>query len=234
MSSVAHASRLVELLGLTVQPVAVMFSATPPAGVARVASAAPSGCSYWKHAADGQVFHTLAEDHFGCAVGAYTHGAELGDAQKKELEGLVTTMVGLEYVTMAEVSGSPTRKEKLAVVSYAPLATAPFAPDLVLVRATARAAMLFAEAAHAEGLQDPGAAGLRPACTMIPRVLDSGRATNSLGCIGNRVYTGLPDGEVWASAPGGSIDAIVTRLETVARANIELEKFHRARLGAST
>ena len=37
---------------------------------------------------------------------------------------------------------------------------------------------------------------------MLPQVLSSGLSSTSSGCIGNRVYTGLPDDEMWHTLPG--------------------------------
>ena len=230
ISHADHARALEDLLGLRVAPIAITFSASPPGGVARVSGPAPAGCAYWTRAAAGEVFHTLGEDHLGCAVGAYTHGVELDVAKGKELEGMLGTMAGLHYIAMDEVPRIPARKEKLGVVTYAPLARAPVAPDLVLVRAKVRQAMLLAEAAEAAGVSDPAPAGIRPACAVVPRVLAGGRAASSLGCIGNRVYTGLGDDEMWYALPGAHVAAIILRLAVVVNANRELEAFHRARL----
>ena len=229
-SHAVHARALEDLLGLRVAPIAITFSDSPPGGVARVSGPAPAGCAYWTRAAAGEVFHTLGEDHLGCAVGAYTHGVELDAAKGKELEGMLGTMASLHYLSMDEVPRIPARKEKLDVVTYAPLARAPVAPDLVLVRGKVRQAMLLAEAAEAAGVSDPAPAGMRPACAVVPRVLAGGRAASSLGCIGNRVYTGLGDDEMWYALPGAHVDAIATRLAVVVNANRELEAFHRARL----
>ena len=52
----------------------------------------------------------------------------------------------------------------------------------------------------------------------------------SLGCTGNRVYTGLAEGEGYVAIPAAALQAVSSRLESLARANAELEKFHRARL----
>ena len=226
----AAAQALTQKLALEAAPVAMRFAASPPPGLSRITPAAPAGCTYWKLAAEGQSFYTLPEDHFGCAVGAYTHGAELGPAQQKDLEGLVGTMVGLEYLSMDEVPRIPTRKEKLEVVAYAPLASATFDPHLVFVRARPRAAMLLAVATHAAGVRAPAPGGLPPGGRMVPEVLASEKGTHSLGCIGNRVYTALPDDEIWAAIPGLALERVIERLEAVARANRELEAFHRARL----
>src|SRR5512145_2596332 len=144
--------RMTELLELTSPPVAVTFSAAAPAGVPRVAKAGPAGCAYWKQAAEGAVFYTEAADHYNCPVGSYTHGVTLPPERAKELEDVVGTMVGLQYLRMEEVGALPRRAEPFRVAVYAPLAEAPLPPDVVLVRGRARQIMLVAEAARAAGL----------------------------------------------------------------------------------
>lgn len=224
--------QLVDLLDLRTAPVALAFTNEPPAGVPRIAKPEPAGCAYWRRAAAGELFHTVAEDHFGCAVGAYTHGAELGPAQAAELNGLLETMVGLSYLTMAEVASIPARREKLRALTYAPLGRSPLDPDVVLVRGSPRAGMLLAEACHAAGVRNDRAPVVRPACGVVPQVMETQRSTESFGCIGNRVYTGLGDGEVWYALPGSKLDAVLEKLKTLVDANRQLEHFHRARLPA--
>jgi len=221
--------RMTELLGLRAAPVAVTFTSAAPAGVPRVAKTGPAGCAYWKQAAEGAVFYTEAADHFNCPVGSYTHGVGLPPERAKELEGVVGTMVGLRYIRTEEVGALPRRTETFKVAVYAPLAEAPVPPDVVLVRGRARQIMLVAEAARAAGLAGDAAAMGRPACAMIPAVLDRPGAVTSLGCIGNRVYTGLGDDELYFTIPGGRIGDVVERLETVLHANRELEQYHQAR-----
>jgi uncharacterized protein (DUF169 family) len=228
-----QAATLVSHLSLKAPPVAVLFCSEPPAGVTRIDSAALAGCAYWKIAAEGQVFYTKASDHLGCAVGAYTHGAELGPTQQAELEQVLAMMTGVKYLAMEEIPGIPVRPGKLAYVTYAPLANAPAAPDLVLIRCGARASMLLAEAEHAAGARGATASVMRPACAMLPQVLSSGRASTSLGCIGNRTYTGLPDDEMWHTLPGAHLDAIVGQLSTIVEANRAVGAFHQARVAAA-
>ena len=103
------ATNLTNLLGLRTQPVAVKFHDAPPAGTPRIDKPALSGCTYWKFAADGRTFYTEASDHFGCPIGSYTHGIDLPPDKAKELEGLVGTMVQLQYIRMEEVPGIPRR-----------------------------------------------------------------------------------------------------------------------------
>src|SRR3954451_22813509 len=125
---------LEDLLRLSSKPVAITFLPAAPAGVAHVAASEPAGCGYWRRAAAGEVFYTDADDHKRCPVGAHTHNVALAPAEAKELEGLVKTMVDLEYLSMDEVPSIPTRKEPFGVAVYAPVDRAPVAPDVVLVR----------------------------------------------------------------------------------------------------
>jgi uncharacterized protein (DUF169 family) len=221
--------RMTELLQLEMAPVAVTFAATAPAGIPRVSRSGPAGCAYWKQAGEGAIFHTEAADHFNCPVGSFTHGIALPAERAKELEGVVDTMVGLHYIRMEEVGALPRRKDAFGVAVYAPLALTPTPPDVVLVRGRARQIMLVAEAAWAAGLAGDAAAMGRPACAMIPAALAGPGGVTSLGCIGNRVYTGLGDDELYFTIPGARVGDVVERLEAVLNANRELEKYHQAR-----
>jgi uncharacterized protein (DUF169 family) len=221
--------RMTELLGLTTVPVAVSFTASAPAGVPRVAKAGPAGCAYWKQAAEGAVFYTEAADHYNCPVGSYTHGVTLPPERAKELEDVVGTMVGLQYIRMEEVVALPRRAEPFRVAVYAPLAQAPAPPDVVLVRGRARQIMLVAEAARGAGLEGDGATLGRPACAMIPAALSRPAGVTSLGCIGNRVYTGLGDDELYFTIPGAKVGEVVERLEAVLHANRQMEQYHQGR-----
>ena len=234
MGNTNSAARLKSLLGLASNPVAVAFSDAPPAGLARIESPAASGCTYWKLAAEGRAFYTEAADHLGCPVGAHTHNAPMPAEKQQELQGMVGTMVQLEYIRMEEIPQIPQRRRPMAIASYAPLDGAKFRADAVLVRGNARAIMLLAEAASAAGAPVHGGVMGRPTCALIPVTADDGRAAASAGCIGNRVYTGLGDDEMYFSIPGGHLDAVVTKLETIANANKELETFHRNRRAAAS
>jgi len=223
------AAKLSELLGLRIAPVAVAFRAAAPAGVGRVARAGPAGCAYWRWAAEGRVFYTEAADHYSCPVGSYTHGVTLPPDRARELEGVVGTMVGLQYIRMEEVQTLPRLTAPFGVAVYAPLADAPVDPDVVLVRGNARQIMLVAEAARAAGIGHDGPALGRPACSMIPEAMRAARGNTSLGCIGNRVYTELGDDEFYFTIPGARLDEVVLKLETIVHANRELEQYHEGR-----
>jgi len=220
---------LVQLLNLSSPPVAIAFTDEAPAGVPHVSATEPAGCGYWRRAAGGEVFYTVADDHKNCPVGAHTHNVPLSPAEQRELMGLVETMVGLRYLKMADVPQIPTRRTPLAVAVYAPLDAAPIAPDVVLVRGNARQLMLLAEAAQAADVAPTTPAMGRPTCAVVPQAINSERASASFGCIGNRVYTGASDDDAYFAIPGPQLRLVEEQLAVIVRANRELETFHRSR-----
>ncbi len=222
-----------ELLGLTLAPVAIAFRDSAPTGIPRIPSPAPAGCGYWRLAAEGHIFYTEASDHYTCPIGAHTHGVELPLPVEMELNGLVQTMIGMQYLKMEEIPMIPRRNSPLRVALYAPLVLATFSPDVVLVRGTVKQLMLLAEAAQAAGVAGGGATMGRPTCAVLPESLQSGKTATSFGCVGNRVYTGLGDDEGYYAIPGAKVAEVASRLAVITEANRQLEKFHRARLGAS-
>ena len=215
---------LQELLGLHHPPVAVSFRDKAPAGVPRIDSAGPSSCAYWKLAAEGRAFYTEASDHHNCPIGAHTHGIDAPPEVKKELEGVITTMISLGYLRAEEVPDIPRRDSPFGVAVYAPLAQADGEPDVVIFAGNARQVMLLAEATGAAGLMG------RPTCAALAQAMKTGQGVASLGCIGNRVYTGLTDDEMYFALPGSQVKAVTEKLATIVHANSELEKYHRARL----
>ena len=224
------ATQLAELLELRRQPVAVAFLEKAPDGVAAIEEPAPSGCAYWKYAADGRTFYTLASDHYGCPIGAHTHGIDLPEETAQELQGLIGTMVELQYLDPDEVAGIPQLQGKFGVAVYAPAADAGFDPDVVIVSGTAKQMMLLAEAAQSAGVACDSSMVGRPTCAALPTVIQSGRSVSNLGCIGNRVYTEMEDDELYFAFAGGQLEPIVEKLEIITNANRELEAFHRARV----
>jgi len=224
------ADGLIDALGLASPPIAVSFCDEVPAGLRRVDRAVPSGCTFWKLAGEGEVFYTEPSDHHGCPIGAHTHAVPLGPAGSEQLGQMLTMMADIDYVRPAEVPAIPTLKAPFRFAVYAPLAAAPVAPDVVLLRGTPRQLMVAAEAARAAGLESPLPGRERPTCAMIPEVLATEHGQSSYGCIGNRVYTGLPDGESYFAVPGRHLEAFAEKAAAMASANRQLEEFHRARL----
>ena len=219
-----------ELLGLHRSPVAVKFQESAPEGIARINETAVSGCVYWKLAAEGRTFYTESSDHFGCPIGAHTHGIDLPDETASELEGLVGTMVDLQYISMEEIPEIPQLEGDFGVAIYAPLSEATFQPDVVLLSGNAKQIMFLAEAAHAAGVSSDTSMVGRPTCAAMPAVMQSGSAATNLGCIGNRVYTDLADDELYFVIPGEKVACVVEKLSTIVNANNELKTFHQGRV----
>lgn len=216
-------------LNLSHSPVAVAFMAAPPDGLARIPRPDPASCGYWKQASEGRSFYTTADDHQNCPVGAFTHGVPLTSGKRQELEGLIGTMVELKYLKVEEVPQIPHRTSAFEVAAYAPLGQAGFLPDVVIFRGTPRQIMLVSEAARRAGALDESTLMGRPACSMLPKAMEAPQAVTSVGCIGNRVYTGLDDNDLYMSVRGDMVDRVLAEIPTVVSANVELEKFHRAR-----
>jgi uncharacterized protein (DUF169 family) len=220
---------LTDLLNLSSPAVAIAFVDQPPVGMERVHHSGPASCDYWRQAAEGRTFFTLAADHKACPIGAHTHHVLTSADEQEQLFGLIQTMVGLSYIKMEEVASIPRRAEPLGVAVYGPLALATLPPDVVLVRGNARQLMLLTEAAQLAGIAGIGPAMGRPTCAVLPAAINSQAVAASFGCVGNRVYTGATENEAYVAIPGKLVGAIVTSLRTILNANRTLEQFHRER-----
>src|SRR6266849_1041096 len=169
--------RIAAAVKLPRRPVAVSFLDSAPANVQKFSGSEPSGCSYWRLAAEGRVFYTVPEDHFNCAVGAYTHNISLSPEREKETQQTLKMMFELNYVKPCKPS----------------------------------AAMLLNEAANRAGIASGAPALGRPTCMALPASLQHG-AILSLGCMGNRVYTGLSEDEMYFVLRGKDLVAVADSL----------------------
>jgi uncharacterized protein (DUF169 family) len=62
----------------------------------------------------------------------------------------------------------------------------------------------------------------------LPASLQHGSIT-SLGCIGNRVYTGLREAELYVVLRGKDLPAVVDALKTIGTANQALQEYAKGR-----
>jgi len=216
--------RIAAAVKLPRRPVAVSFLDAAPANVQKFSGTEPSGCSYWRLAAEGRVFYTAPADHFNCAVGAYTHNISLSPEREKETQQTLKMMFELNYVKPEEVPTIPRLAKAPAAIAYAPLGDSPFAPDVVLFSCKPSAAMLLNEAANRAGVASGAPALGRPTCMALPASLQHG-AILSLGCIGNRVYTGLGDDEVYVVFRGRDLAIVADALGTIVSANAALSEY---------
>jgi uncharacterized protein (DUF169 family) len=215
-------------LGLTRRPVAVAFRDAPPPGVAEFRGSVPSGCSFWRLAAEGATFYTRPADHYNCPIGAYTHNIPLPPARAKELEDTLGFMTGIGYVSMAEVPGIPVLPKSPGAVVYAPLGDTPIDPDVVLFSGPAARVMLLQEAAIRAGIASSLNTLGRPTCMALPAALAGGMVA-STGCVGNRVYTAIAEGDLYAAVPGRDLARLADSAATISAANATLLEYHQAR-----
>jgi len=216
--------RFAAAVKLARRPVAVAFLDAAPANVAQFSGTEPSGCSFWRLAAAGRVFYTVAENHFNCAVGAYTHNIALSPERENETEQTLKMMFDLGYVKPEEVPQIPRLANAPAAIVYAPLGEAPVAPDVVLFACRPAGAMLLNEAAGRAGVGSGIPALGRPTCMALPAALQHGSIL-SLGCVGNRVYTGLGEDEMYLVLRGKDLGAVADALGVISAANTALNEY---------
>jgi uncharacterized protein (DUF169 family) len=216
--------RFASAVKLAPRLVAVAYLERAPEGVEKFEGSEPSGCSFWRLAADGRTFYTVPEDHFNCAVGAYTHNITLSPEREQETGITLKMMFDLGYVKPEEVPQIPRLDKAPAVVVYSPLGETPVPPDVVLFACQPGFAMLLNEAANRAGVAGAAPALGRPTCMALPASLQHG-AIFSLGCVGNRVYTGLGDDQIYFVVRGQDLEAIADALQVVNTANAALSDY---------
>jgi uncharacterized protein (DUF169 family) len=213
------ADGLERVLHPTAPPIAITFSAEPPAGVAAHDGPVPeptpdgrtgrvaAGCVFWMQSTD-RTFTTVAEDHGNCSVGMMTHGF----ARLDEVAGNSDVAALLEsgWVTTEMVPRIPVVAERPGAVTYGPLAETPVDPDVVLVRLTAKSLMVLSDA-----LPDLKVEG-KPQCHIVAMAKEGGEVAASVGCMLSRVRTGMPSTEVTCAIPASRLAELVDRVGSTA------------------
>jgi len=139
-------------VSLSRRPVGVAFLDVSPAQVPKLAGSEPSGCSFWRLAAEGRVFYTVPADHFNCAVGSYTHNIPLALERAGETEQTLDMMFSAGYIKPEEVPGIRRLPVTPGAIVYAPLGEMPVEPSVVLFACRAAAPSSPANSADSEGL----------------------------------------------------------------------------------
>ena len=215
-------------LSLTHRPVAVASLAHAPAGIEKFEGVQPSGCSFWMLASGGRTFYTVAADHYNCSIGSHTHNMPLPPDRAHELDDTLGFMTGIGYLRMEEVPEIPRLPDTPGVVVYAPLGDTPVDPDVVLFWGPPGKVMLLQEAAVRAGVAAQLSTLGRPTCMVVPAALSHG-VVASTGCIGNRVYTGLDESDLYVAVPGRDLHRIADEAATIASANATLLEYHEGR-----
>jgi uncharacterized protein (DUF169 family) len=215
------------MLGATRRPVAVTFLDAPLEGVTKFDGSMPSSCSFWRIAAGGRTFYTVASDHLNCPVGGYTHNT-LPPERMPELQQTLSLMSDIGYIRMEEIPGVFHLATTPQVVLYGPLGDTPVPPSVVLAAGRPGRVMMLSEAATRANASSNLPLLGRPTCMAIPASLANG-AVMSPGCIGNRVYTEIGDDELYVVLRGSDLDRIAAEIGTIQSANQTLTGYHQDR-----
>jgi hypothetical protein len=159
----------------------------------------------------------------------YTHNLETSPGQQADLMDAIKVFGDLGYVRPEDLPLIPVLQSQPRHVLYSPLAATPLPPDVVLLFADAAQTLVLSEATQqVEGGNAPAMG--RPACAVVPQVMNTGRAAMSLGCCGARAYLSLLTDSISLFAfPGAHIEAYAERIVALASANAVMSKFHRIR-----
>jgi len=219
---------LVKSLKLDQSPIAISFTDSVPSNIPAHAGQVPAGCRFWQDATTA-AFATSAADHAMCAIGMHTHNLESSPAQQTDLMDALKIFGDLGYVRPEDVPQIPVLNSQPRYILYSQLAETPLRPDLVLLFVHANQTLILSEATQQIESQMPPAMG-RPACAVVPQVLNSGRAALSLGCCGARAYLdNFSDSVAIFAIPGAKLEAYVERIEVLTGANTTLAQFHQIR-----
>jgi uncharacterized protein (DUF169 family) len=222
------ASELTDALGLGAPPIAITFATAPPAGVdafdARMppplpdgrTGRVPAGCVFWMKSTD-RTFATVAADHGNCSVGSLTHGF----ATLEEVAGNsdVAALLDAGWVTMDVVPAIPVVRERPGAVVYGPLAQAPVAPDVVLIRLNAKQLMVLSDAVP--GLRIEG----KPQCHIVAIAKEEGEIAASVGCALSRVRTGMSVHEMTCAIPAARVADLLDTLRRNAEADSAVARY---------
>lgn len=215
-------------LGLMRRPIAITFRDTPPPGVSKFIGSVPSGCTFWRLASEGRTFFTVPADHYNCPIGSHTHNIPLPSDRAPQLEETLRFMTSLGYLRIEELPRIPVLPKTPGAVVYAPLGDTPVEPDVVMFWGSAARVMLLHEAATSAGVGASLNTLGRPTCMALPASLAHGLVM-STGCVGNRVYTGIDEGELYVGIPGKDLPKLADAARTINVANARLREYHEAR-----
>ena len=228
MDYAAQAGQLQQLLDLDYPAVGLARVDARPPEVPEDNDPVPSACAFWRRA-ESSTFFASAGAHMGCPIGAMVMGFSLDEAKMAELMGLVGGMCEIAYIREDEVDKIPHFEGTGAGIVYGPLTEFPLEPDVALAWATPKQAMLIEELLGGTAWVGAQSSVLgRPACAAIPAAFEDGAATLSLGCIGMRTFTEIPDTHVLVVIPGKALQGIVEKSQRTLAANAQMEERYQA------
>jgi uncharacterized protein (DUF169 family) len=207
---------LKKLLGLEREPVALNWSAKIPKDLPREKKC--RFCAKLAQASRGASFYSTADDE-QCMGGLKYCGLRDGKefpTGRRSGEFLVARGI---YKSIPAVQRAWQRNLLIEpgifkALSFAPLSSASFEPDVVFVLCNGRQAMELLHANSYDAGTEAIGADARPICSSMAAIpYLTGRVTYGFGDVGSRSYMDITPDDVMVSIPGSDVARIVSNLE---------------------
>ena len=223
----AIGSEMHQLLNLENPPVGISFAEAPPSGTRKNDESVPSGCVFWIRGLKDNLY-TDQKDHANCNIGSFTHGFLAPEDVSLDACVDIALFDKTGYFPASEFGGVPRMSKPPRYVAYGPMPNIAFEPDVVLVVCNPQQAMMMGESVSDAKLM--GA----PTCQAIPFAYNEHRVGMSLGCVTNRIRTGIKPTEMVVTIPRDHLPAFVEKLRMRVRANNEVGEAVSAMLKSSS
>jgi len=207
------ALQLTEDLELSSPPVQISYLDAAPAGVTAHPGGSPSVCTFFSEGRT-QPFYAGLPEHEACEIGAFVLGVPPEGELGQRLMATVGMMQKEGYLAPGEEAKIPRNAQAPKFVAYGPLGSLPMAPTDVLLFANPKSAMLAMEASTA-----PVPVNGRPMCAVVPTLHAGAPVAVSIGCVGSRIFTGMPDDQMLIGIRGDKLAEFAQRLRTIRSAN---------------
>ena len=216
------ASRLVDILSLSVPPLAISFCKSKPEKILEFETTYPertsdgrtgavsAGCVFWMKGAE-RTFATTPADHGNCSVGSLTHGLKTLDEVASNADVKALCVAG--WVSPEVFPDIPVVRKRYKTITYGPLHDATIEPDVILLRLVAKQVMQIQAAIP--GLLFEG----KPQCHVIPLAKEDNKVAVSTGCMLSRARTGMKNYELTCAIPEGRLQELLEALERVVEAD---------------
>jgi uncharacterized protein (DUF169 family) len=214
-------NKIKEKLGLTKSPVAVKLLLRVediPEGVPKIEENIRH-CEMVQKAAGGETFYATAEEEM-CKGGAAAIGL-IEPPEKFKTGETYYSMKRFSSVASAKrtVDAIPKIDPIMKAIAYAPLETAPFDPDVVVIIANPAQAMKLAQAMvyTLGGRFEADFAGIQSICAdAVAGPYVNKRPNITLGCSGSRKFAGIEENDVIVGLNGENLGCVVNALESMA------------------
>jgi uncharacterized protein (DUF169 family) len=202
-------------LGLDSSPVAVSFTTKAPEGTEQMKGSLRLCQMLDKVRLEGESFYTVSKCH-KCSGGANSCGLRKMSESRKTGQFLVDLgLFGSARAARRFIASNPRIEYgTVKAVSFAPLDSAKFEPDVVVLVCDARQGMKIAEAyAYESGKKITGLTGPPICSSVVAAPFMTGEVIYSLGDAGARKYMEIGDGYIFVGIPAELLPEIVGNLD---------------------